>query len=126
MNQNQNFSFLKGYSFSFNVDNHQIDAWFSSLSGMEKIFVDGKLISSQRSLSFDSSHIVNIDGSEYSVDLKVTSILKGPVTCTLIKNGSPYRRKTLVFPAMEKYKTGLAKRIYGFIAFVFILSLINI
>ena len=55
----KSFSFLKGYSFLFDDDGRKIEAWFSALSGLEKVFVDGDLISSKRNVSTQTSNNFN-------------------------------------------------------------------
>ena len=99
------FSLRKGYSFSFNEDGNQISAWFSSISGLEKIYVNDELITSQRNISKNSTNTFVVDGTEYSINLDVVSIRKGPFVCTLSKNGKPYKRRKLVFSMHEVQKS---------------------
>ena len=91
------FSLVKGYTFTFEDEGSSIDAWFSALSGLEKIYVNGELLSSQRNLSINSSHSFNIGANRYSTQFKVKSLLKGPFICTLNKNGQAYKQQNLVF-----------------------------
>ena len=72
------FSFLKGYSFSFKVDEHDIDVWFSSLSGLEKVYVDNELVAKQRNFSRKSTQSFTINGVEYTTELSAESITQGP------------------------------------------------
>jgi len=89
-------SLIKGFSFSFEDDGKEIKAWFSAISGLEKVYVDGELVSSQRNLSSKSSCIFSIGPNEYSVNMKAVSLLEGPYVCTLNKNGKEYKRQKLL------------------------------
>jgi hypothetical protein len=102
MKNNGSYSLLKGYSFSFDDEGKEILAWFSSLSGRETIYVDGELVSSQRNISMKSSNNFMIGDNKYSITLKIVNVFKGPVICTLTKNGKEYRRKELVFSHAHK------------------------
>ena len=95
------FSFTKGYSFSFEENGKEIVAWFSALSGLEKVFVDGELIVSQRNLSARSATAFRIGHDEYATNMQAVSLVKGPFICTLNKNGRPHKRQKLVFPRAE-------------------------
>ncbi|WP_444932887.1 hypothetical protein [Microbulbifer sp. JTAC008] len=107
MSKRKAFSFTKGYTFIFEEDGAVVEAWFSALSGLEKVFVNGELVSSQRNLSTDSTNNFSIGENEYSTNLNVVSLLKGPFVCTLSKNGKEYKRQKLVFPKAEPSRKGL-------------------
>jgi hypothetical protein len=102
MRKKRTFSIIKGYSFEFQEEGHQIEAWFSALSGLEKVYIDGELVSSQRNLSKNSTNTFKIGVNEYSTNMKVISLLKGPFVCTLSKNGFIYRRQKLIFPNVKR------------------------
>lgn len=104
MSDKKIFSLTKGYSFLFEDEGNKIEAWFSALSGLEKVYVNGKLASSQRNLSTNSSNVFNIGSNEYSTNLKACSIFKGPFVCTLSKNGKEFKRQKLFFPQVETKK----------------------
>ena len=101
MSNTDSFSFLRGYSFSFEDNGNTIKAWFSSLTGKEKVFVNNQLVSSQRNLSKNSSNHFSIKDDNYSTSIIVKSIFTGPITCTLIKNNTPFKRKKLIFKNIE-------------------------
>lgn len=103
MSENKKFRLTKGYSFIFQEEGHQIEAWFSALSGLEKIYVDGKLASVQRNLSTKSTQTFKIGGNEYSTNMQAVSLLKGPLICTLSKNGVATKRQKLIFPNARRY-----------------------
>jgi 23S rRNA pseudoU1915 N3-methylase RlmH len=96
-NQNE-FSYWKGYTFSFEDEGFQIEAWFSALSGLEKVFVDGEMVSSHRNLSANSTNTFKICDNEYSINMQAVSVFRGPFVCTLNKNGEGYKRQKLIFP----------------------------
>ncbi len=97
MSLNDTFSCIKGYVFSFEDNNNHIIAWFSALSGREKVFVNKELVASNWNFSKNSSNTFEVNDDVYSTSLEVKSLLKGPIICTLIKNSKPYKRKKLVF-----------------------------
>lgn len=104
MNKKKPFSLIKGYSFTFQEAGHQIKAWYSVFSGLEKVYVDGELVSSQRNLSTNSTNTFKIGENEYSTNLQAISLLKGPFVCTLSKNGVFYKRQKLIFPKLVQRK----------------------
>lgn len=104
MNNKSVFSFRKGYSFVFSDEGKEIKAWFSALTGLERIYVDGVMVSSQRNLSKNSNSEIKIGTNDYSTNMNVASISKGPFVCTLYKNGQAYKRQRLVFPKSGKLK----------------------
>jgi len=101
MNAKKPISYVKGYTFSFKDEGNIIDAWFSCLSGLEKIFVNGVLVSKKRNYSKDSSSTFKVGENEYSTTIHVKNILIGPFVCTLNKNGKAYGRQKLVFIKMR-------------------------
>lgn len=107
MSKKKPFSFIKGYTFSFKEEGTLIEAWFSALSGLEKVYVNGELVSSQRNIATDSTNSFSVGANEYSTNLKVVSLLKGPLVCTLIKNGKEHMRQRLIFSKANKSSKGL-------------------
>ncbi|MET0355478.1 MAG: hypothetical protein ABW044_01810, partial [Cellvibrio sp.] len=93
---NSEFSFLRGVSFVFNDDGNEIKAWFSAFTGLEKVYVNGALVLSQRNLSIKSKSTFQIDNNLYSVVFQVENFLNGTVMCTLSRNGVAYQRKKFV------------------------------
>ena len=103
MNTSSNqFSFLKGYSFIFKDGSNTIELWFSCLSGLEKVKVNGELVVKQRSLSIDSNNSFKIENSIYRTNLKVKNIFKGPYICSLFKNEKLLKQQKLTFPGHGK------------------------
>lgn len=101
MNTDKAFSFLKGYSFFFNDEGAEIRAWFSALTGLERIYVNGVLVSSQRNISINSTNNFQVGGCAYAINISVENLIKGTVVCTLSKNGIAYKCKKLVFSKKE-------------------------
>ncbi|QDU11865.1 hypothetical protein [Gimesia aquarii] len=101
MSKKKPFSFFKGYSYSFEDDGRNIEVWCSAFSGLEKVFVDGTLVSSKRNISTQSSNKFHIGEDSYSTTLKVVSLFKGPFLCTLSKNGKDIKRQKLVFHSLK-------------------------
>jgi hypothetical protein len=77
------------------VGQNEISAWFSCLSGLEKVSVNSKLISTHRNLKTDSSHYFKIDEKQYQTRLMVESIWKGPYVCSLYQNDELIKKNTL-------------------------------
>lgn len=97
MSRKKRVSFLRGISFIFEDEGKIIEAWCSSISGLEKVYVDSELVSSHRTLSANSANVFSVGGNEYSVNFDTGSLLKGPYLCTLKKNGKAIRRQRLAF-----------------------------
>lgn len=117
MCNDKQFSFSKGYSFQFLEGEYQIQAWFSSFSGREKVFVNGNLVANQRNYSADSTNSFVVNENSYATNLYVGNLFKGPFTCTLYKNGEPYKRQKLIFP---RAKGGALANLFDFAIFLFL------
>ncbi|MGH1439930.1 MAG: hypothetical protein ACRBBR_07470 [Cellvibrionaceae bacterium] len=119
MGKKQAFSLIKGYTFSFKDEGKDIQAWFSALTGLERVYINGELVSSQRNLSTDSTNKFSIGYNEYSTNMRVENIFKGPFVCTLSKNGKEYKRQKLIFPKLRSK----SKKISIFTRFLFFIVL---
>lgn len=108
-------SLFHGYSFVFNQDGKQIEAWFSALSGLEKITVDGVLIAKRRNLSVNSKNVFAIGGDNYATNLQTVNVLTGPFICTLIKNNKAVKRQKLLLSAANSKWPLMLIVLFGFI-----------
>ena len=115
MVKNDTFSCIRGYSFTFKDNENHIQAWFSAISGKEKVFVNDELVSTQRNFSRSSVNTFSIDDDVYSTEIDVRNIFKGPFICTLFKNNKPFKRKKLLFHAINKNKRQI---FYDFIPYL--------
>ena len=95
---------IKGYAFDFECEGHRIDAWVSTFSGLERVFVDGTLVAEQRNFNKRSSNTFSVGNAKCSTSLDVESLLKGPFVCTLFRNGKPFKRQSLVLPSLTAPK----------------------
>lgn len=80
-------SLSKGLWFIFTNGGRGISAQCSVLTGKERIFVDGSLVSEKWSFSKSSTHQFVVEDDTYEVVFFIPSILKGTIECTLKKNG---------------------------------------
>lgn len=108
-------SLFHGYSFVFNQDGKQIEAWFSALSGLEKITVDGVLIAKRRNLSVNSKNVFAIGGDNYATNLQAVNVLTGPFICTLTKNSKAVKRQKLLYSASNSKWPLMLIVLFGFI-----------
>jgi hypothetical protein len=122
MSKQKPFSFTKCYSLTFEDEASQIEAWFSNFSGLEKVYVNGELVSSQRTLSKDSTNTFKIGENEYSTNLHTASLFKGPSICTLCKNGNVYRRQKLRFPSSDGKK--FKSQFLSYFIFFFVMGIV--
>jgi len=104
-----------GYTFVFNQDGKQIEAWFSALSGLEKVSVDGVLVSKRRNLSINSKNVFAIGGDNYATSLQAVNVLAGPFVCTLIKNNKAVKRQKLLYSASNSKWPLFLIILFGFI-----------
>lgn len=84
-------SLTKGAWFLFPLGDVVIRAWVSSLSGMERIYLDGELVSEHRSAGLDSRHTVHANGEEFTITFKTQSLLNGQLECCLSRDGNPIK-----------------------------------
>ena len=101
MNELENLDLKKGFSFNFENSGNEITLKCSPFSGLEEVFVNDKLVTSKKTYSKNSTHTFEIGESSFSIDLITVSLLKGPIICTLNKNGLPQKRKQIVFKIPE-------------------------
>jgi hypothetical protein len=86
--------------FIFRDGETEIAAHGSAITGQERIFVNGELISEKRSISKTSEHQFSVNANIYKVIFLVPHILKGKLECSLIKDGKYIR----AFRMSYKYK----------------------
>ncbi|MBW4622178.1 MAG: hypothetical protein KME17_22845 [Cyanosarcina radialis HA8281-LM2] len=113
-------SLSKGFWFIFRDGEREIAAHGSTITGRERIFVNGELISEKRSLSKRSEHQFTVNENIYKVIFVVPQILQGKMECSLIKDGKCIRAfKTS--PKNSKFRTldfiilGLIGGVSGFL-----------
>ncbi|TAJ24717.1 MAG: hypothetical protein EPO67_22650 [Reyranella sp.] len=78
-------SFLGGYWFIFSDHGRQIAGWGSSLTGRERIYVGGALVSEQRKIRRQTAHDFSVDEHRYRVSFEVERSL---VRCRLERDGA--------------------------------------
>ncbi len=79
-------SFSKGIWFVHKDGEQIIHVWGSFFTGKEKIFLNSKLVSEQRSLKMTSGHVFKSEnGAVYEVEFSIQSLLKGSPKCVIKK-----------------------------------------
>jgi hypothetical protein len=77
----------KGFNFKFNAEGHEVHAWGSAKPGKEKVYVDGKLVSSKWSFTKKSLHTFTVNNISYELEFNMVSLLTGELHCILIRKG---------------------------------------
>lgn len=77
----------KGYIFSFRDGDNEIEAQGSAITGKEKVYFNGDIVSEKWNWSFTSRHQFMVGENSYRVTFGITSYLRGGVECSLHKNG---------------------------------------
>jgi hypothetical protein len=101
MHDDTPYHFFKGMTFRFEEANNTIQVWYSNWSGKEVITVNGQVVSTRRQFGLNSTHPFQIGGDAYSVNMRTTRRLKGPLVCTLSKGSEPILRQQLGFSKAE-------------------------
>jgi hypothetical protein len=83
---NSQVSLLKGYWFIFQDGDREIAAHASALSGRERVFVNGRLVSRKRSLTLTSNHQFLWEGSTYIIVFHAPRLLAAQLECSLTKD----------------------------------------
>lgn len=109
MSEENQIDLKKGISFNFQDDGNQIAFKSSPYSGLEEVFVNGKSITSQKNYSKKSTADFNLDGNAYTIELKVVSMMKGPITCTLKKGDTAIKKKQIVFIKPDNNSSSLTR-----------------
>ena len=77
----------KGYILVFRDGADEIEVYASAISGKEKVYFNGDIVSEKRNMAFTTRHEFTVGKNSYRVTLIVTSCLRGGVECSLHKNG---------------------------------------
>ncbi len=77
-------SYLGGYWFIFSDEGRQVAAWGSSLTGVERIYVDGTPVSERRNMERQSGHDFSAGGRRYRVSFEVE---RPTLRCRLERDG---------------------------------------
>lgn len=84
---NSQFALLQGFWFVFRDGDREIAANSSALTGQERVFANGQLVSKQRSFRMVSKHQFSWQGNTYDVVFRVPQIFTGKMECSLTKDG---------------------------------------
>lgn len=87
LSEDVEISTRKGMTFAFNHEQNRIVLKASALTGKEAVYVNDQLVSKARNIKTHSVHTFTYQGTTYQIGLKVDSILKGKMTCTLSADG---------------------------------------
>ena len=120
MSENSSVNLKKGVSFEFEDAGYKIIFKSSPYSGLEEVFVNGELATSKKSYSKNSTLNFDIEADAYSLVLEVVSMLKGPIICTLNKNGIPQKKKQIVCKLPEDKGTYKKYAIGALLGIIFV------
>jgi hypothetical protein len=79
------FNLFKGIWFVFRDGDREIAA-HNSLFAKERVFINGEIVSENRSLNRIGKHQFIFNRSEYEVVFNVSKVIKGEMECSLFKN----------------------------------------
>jgi hypothetical protein len=99
------FSLRKGLDLYFLDGGNHIKVRVSVISGMEKVYANGKLVSCKRGFSRKSSHIFVVNNITYKIVVDVENLTKGPYNCTLFRSGKAIKIKVITFDKFFEFKT---------------------
>jgi hypothetical protein len=81
-------SIKNGIWFVYEDGSNLFHIWISAISGKEKIYLNGQIVSEGRTVKKNSAlNFQDSDGANYEVKFKIISLVKGTMMCSLIKNG---------------------------------------
>ena len=99
-NKSMQLSIVHGISVNTAIDGLAIDVWGSAWTGMEKVWLNGELVSEKRSLRFKTIHCFSVGADEYEVELDATKFYKSEVIVSIVKNGA--HAKTVRYNAFRR------------------------
>ena len=105
-------TFKNGYWFFFQDGDDRIAVFGSAMTGKEKVFFNDELVSSHRSLGFNSCHRFEKDGKSYEVLFLVTSLMRGAIECIALTGNRVIGRETKAF--YTDTRKGFGARIAAF------------
>lgn len=80
-------SLRRGIWFVFPLPEGTVHAWGSCLSGLERVYVDGQLVSERRSARRASSHAFDVRGRPHTLVFRSSDLLKGRLECSVAAEG---------------------------------------
>ena len=81
------FSYFGGSRFTFTDQGREIVAWGSSVTGLERVFVDGTVVSEHRSFRRATPHDFAIGEQRYRVTFDLATRERGDIRCSLERDG---------------------------------------
>lgn len=97
-------SLIHGITARFEIDGQELVVWGSSWTGMEKVWLDGELLSEKRSLRFKTIHSLSVKGTEYEVEFDVSQAYKSDVSVSVVKDGAHFKTMTFNYYRDENGK----------------------
>jgi len=115
-------SFRKGLTFRCLDGDNEIRVWTSSFSGMEKVYLNNKLISEARSFKLSKTQEFSDElGNNYSVEIKMESMRKPILHCIFRKNEQTLKTVIAKYVAGKNFTP---TRVILLVSLIFISSLI--
>lgn len=78
----------QGLWFVFPLETRIIRAW-GGAGALERIYVDGEIVSEKRSAGRVSTHSFSIDGENFQISFRTISYVRAHIECVLLKNNEP-------------------------------------
>ena len=124
MKRREKINILKPFSFKFNIGDIKFELFLSSISGSEKLVINGEEVSNKRTYSKISKHETIIDGNKYLIEINCENSRKGPWYCSLYKDNILVEKQQLTFVMEERtWKSFLSKSL---LILVFIIGILFI
>ena len=89
--------------FEFQVEDNTLSVEVCQF-GKEIVFLNGKVVKTIRELRFRTSHTIEIDGVDYTIETHVANLFTGKIHCSLLRGGSPVEFKHTKATLGEKNK----------------------
>lgn len=78
-NQTKNKFSISGWESYFDLGDDTIKVWGSTHTGLERVYLNGQLVSEKRNWRFNSNHVFPLNGRQIEVKIIVVSMLSGKV-----------------------------------------------
>ncbi len=86
-NQAKNKFSISGWESYFDLGENTITVWGSTHTGLERVYLNGQLMSEKRNWRFNSNHVFQLDGQQIEVKIIVVSMLSGKVRIEIWRDG---------------------------------------
>jgi len=115
-------TYRKGLWFIHHDGENRIQVWGSNFNGREKVYLNNELVSEERSMAKSNiHHFKDKNDVNYSVEISVESIRRGPLICKIKRGDEILKTFTAKYAVTKSFKP---LKMIGGLVLIFLIALI--